>query len=214
MILKSVQVKDIFPTEFINLGAAEQKVSVQIYRLLASGQPVPLESIASETGLSRQDVQAILKRWPGVFYDGADRIVGYWGLARGKMTHRFEVNGQTLYTWCAWDSLFIPQILQSSAQVESTCPVTGEKIRLTVAPDRIEKRAPRDVSMSFIVPDASGVRENPITNFCHYVHFFMSPEVGGRWCSENDGTFIMSLDDAFDLGQEKNKLQYLLSGEA
>src|SRR5712692_6908171 len=98
----------------------------------------------------------MLKRWPGVFYDGANRIVGYWGLALGKMTHRFEVNGQTLYTWCAWDSLFIPQILQSTARVESTCPVTGEKIRLTVAPDRIEKRAPRDVSMSFIVPDASG----------------------------------------------------------
>lgn len=68
--------------------------------------------------------------------------------------------------------------------------------------------------MSFIVPGASGMRENLITNFCHYVHFFISPEAARKWASENEGTFIMSLDDAFDLGQDKNKLQYLRTGEA
>lgn len=216
MLLTS-ELKDIFPTEFINPSTAEQKVSKQIYRLLATGQPVPLESIASETDFSREDVQvfrAMLRRWPGVFYDSANRIVGYWGLTLKKMSHRFEVNGQALYTWCAWDTLFIPQILQSTSRVESTCPVTGKMIRLTVAPDRIEKRPPEDISMSFIVPGASGIRENLITNFCHYLHFFISPESAGKWSSENEGTFIMSLDDAFNLGQEKNKLQYPRTGEA
>lgn len=214
MILTSDQLKDIFPTEFINLSAAQQTVSKQIYRLLASGQPVPLESIASETGLSLEDVQAILTRWPGVSYDDVNRIVGYWGLALGKTTHRFEVNGQTLYTWCAWDTLFIPQIIQSTARVESTCPVTGERIRLTVAPDRIEKRSPEDISMSFIAPGASNIHRNLITNFCRYVHFFISPFAGRKWSSENEGTFILSLDEAFNLGQQKNKLQYLRTGEA
>lgn len=213
MILTSDQLNDIFPTEFINLTAAQQKVSEQIYRLLASGQPVPLESIASKTDLSRADVQAILRRWPGVFYDDLNQIVGYWGLALAKTSHRFEVNGQALYTWCAWDTLFIPQIIQSTAQVGSTCAVTGEMIRLTVAPDRIERRAPKDISMSFIVPGVSGMRENLITNFCHYVHFFSSPEAGRKWSSDHEGTFIMSLDEAFNLGREKNKLQYLRTRE-
>ena len=41
------------------------------------------------------------------------------------MSHRFEVAGRTLYTWCAWDSLFLPQILGQEAEVESTCPLTA-----------------------------------------------------------------------------------------
>ena len=114
----------------------------------------------------------------------------------------------TLYTWCAWDSLFITGILQLTARVESACPVTGETIRLIVAPDRIMKRVPRGVYMSFITPTAASIRENAILNFCHYVYFFSSAEAGREWSSENEGTFILLLDEAFSLGQEKNKVRY------
>jgi hypothetical protein len=31
-------------------------------------------------------------------------------LAATAMHHRFEVDGRALSTWCAWDSLFIPEI--------------------------------------------------------------------------------------------------------
>src|SRR5260370_2777790 len=128
----TVEVTNIFPTEFINLSTAEQKVSVNLYSLLAGGHPVPVERIASTVNLSREEVQTILKRWPGVYYDDADRIVGYWGLALAKMSsHLFEVNGKTLYTWCAWDGLFIPAILKSTARITSACPVSGEDIRLS-----------------------------------------------------------------------------------
>jgi alkylmercury lyase len=176
---------------------------------------VPVERIASTVNLSREEVRTILQTWLGVYYDDADRIVGYWGLALPKMSHLFEVNGKTLYTWCAWDGLFIPEILQSTARVESTCPVTGEKIRLTVAPDRVKQCTPRDTFVSFLTPEAARIRENVILNFCHYVYFFSSAEAGRKWSSENEGTFIVSLDEAFFLGQKKNKLQYrdLLGGK-
>ncbi len=36
----------------------------------------------------------------------------YWGLAIAETKHRLEVDGRALYTWCAWDSLFLPEILQ------------------------------------------------------------------------------------------------------
>jgi alkylmercury lyase len=42
------------------------------------------------------------------------------------MHHRFEINGLTLWTWCAWDSLFIPEILAQTARVASRDPETGE----------------------------------------------------------------------------------------
>jgi len=143
-----------------------------------------------------------------VFYDDDGRIVGYWGLALTEMAHRFIVNGQTLYTWCAWDSLFIPQILGKPARVESTCPVTGDKIRLTVAPDGVKELDPASAVMSFVRPEAGQIRENVILNFCHFVHFFSSAEAGSQWILEHKGNFILSIDEAYYLAQKKNEVQY------
>jgi hypothetical protein len=41
--------------------------------------------------------------------------------------------GVTLYAWCAWDTLFIPELLGRTARVESSCLET-KKVRLSVAP--------------------------------------------------------------------------------
>ncbi len=198
----------IFPAEFIHLSEDEQKISVQIYRLLAEGEPVPVERVAQVLGLAKDFVENILQKWPGVFYDGQKRIIGYWGLALPEMAHRFLVNGQTLYTWCAWDSLFIPAILQQTAEVESTCAATGEKIRLTVSPEGVTQVNPVDSVVSFVTSEAAKLRENVIVNFCHYVHFFSSVEAANQWVSKNSGTFVLSLAEAFRLGRMKNSIQY------
>jgi alkylmercury lyase len=197
-----------FPDEFLKLSPEEQRVSVQLYRLLAEGQPVPPERIAQTLSLSNDVVSNILSQWSGVFYDDDGRIVGYWGLALPEMAHRFTVNGQTLYTWCAWDSLFIPQILGKTTRVESTCPVTGDKIRLTVAPEGVTELDPVGTVMSFVRPEAGKIRENVVLNFCHFVHFFSSAEAGSQWISENKGNFILSIDEAYYLAQKKNEVQY------
>ena len=204
----ATKVTDIFPSALFSLSTEEQRVSIAIYRLLAGGRPVTLERISSTTNLSQQAVQEIMKPWPGVYYDESGCIVGYWGLALAKMHHSFEVNSEALYTWCAWDGLFIPAILKSTARITSACPVTGEEIRLTVAPDRFEKSSSSNIFMSFITPERSELRENVILSFCHYVYFFTSTQTARKWSSEHQGTFILSLDEAFNLGQEKNKLQY------
>jgi alkylmercury lyase len=197
-----------FPREFTNLSREEQQVSVQLYRLLAVGEPVSRQKVAQSLKLSEDAVNQILDRWPGVYFDEGDRIIGYWGLALPKMAHRFAVNGQTLYTWCAWDGLFLPQILESTARVESRCPVTGEAIRLTVTPEGVRQLDPPGAVMSFVTPDQAKVRENVILNFCHYVYFFASTRAGSRWISENPGTFLLTLDDAYYLGRKKNSVQY------
>jgi hypothetical protein len=37
-------------------------------------------------------------------------VLGFGGLAVAPMHHRLEVDGRTLWTRCAWDSLFVPEI--------------------------------------------------------------------------------------------------------
>lgn len=60
---------------------------------------------------------------------------------------------RTLYTWCAWDALIYPPILDRTAEVESTCPASGETIRLTVTPDGVESIDPSGAVLSFPDPD-------------------------------------------------------------
>lgn len=197
-----------FPDKFLRLGKTERQASLQLYRLLAQGQPVACKTLAATVGLSEDMVTRMLRGWPGVYFNDNQHVIGYWGLALPKMEHRFEVNGRTLYTWCAWDSLFLPELLQQTAHVESKCPMTGELIRLTISPQRIEDRQPAGTVMSFVTPDAAKLRQDVILHFCHYVYFISSAAEAARWVAKTPGTLVLSLDAAFDLGRTKNRVQY------
>ena len=43
-----------------------------------------------------------------------------------------------------------------------------------------------------------------IESFCHFVHFFSSRDAGETWTAEHDGTFLLSLEEAFELGRMVN----------
>ena len=51
-----------FPDEFIHLSEIEQRVSAQIYRLLAEGEPVPLAQLASTLDLPLENVEEAWNR--------------------------------------------------------------------------------------------------------------------------------------------------------
>lgn len=197
-----------FPDEFLGLGKMEQRVSLQLYRMLAQGRPVARKTLAAALNLSGDVVSNILRGWPGVYHDEDQNIIGYWGLALPEMDHRFEINGRTLYTWCAWDSLFIPELLHQIARVNSMCPNTGEEIRLTITPHGIEHRHPASTVMSFVKPDAAKIRQDVILHFCKYVYFFSSADEATRWVTNNPGTLVLSLETAYELGRKKNRAQY------
>jgi alkylmercury lyase len=200
----SATVVNLFP----KLNKQEQIVSVQLYRLLAGGQPVSRERLAETLHIPIEAINTILDQWWGIYYDEHSNIIGYWGLALPKMPHRFDLDGRTIYTWCAWDTLFIPQILQKTARIQSTCPVTREKIRLIVAPYGVKQIQPASAVMSFVTPEFAKIRENVVANFCHYVYFFSSTQAASAWTSENPGTFILSIEEASYLGRRKNEAQY------
>jgi len=198
-----------FPTEFLNLERDEQVASVALYRLLAAGCPVDPQRLAAAVGIPVQRIGEMLDGWPGVYRDDGGGVVGYWGLGLAEMDHRFEVvGGCELFTWCAWDTLFIPEILGKAARVRSACPVSGLEIRLMVTPTGIEGVEPAGTSVSFLRPEDGKISEDVIGNFCRYVHFFCSEEAGLEWSAEYDGTFVLSLQEAYHIGKVKNLLQY------
>jgi alkylmercury lyase len=113
----------------------------------------------------------------------------------------------TLWTWCAWDSLFIPELLDTTAHVESPDPDTGEVVRLDVGPRGVTTVEPGTAVVSFLMPDAMEFDKsatNVMATFCNFVFFFASRKSGERWVAKHPGTFLYSLDEAVALARRLN----------
>jgi alkylmercury lyase len=87
---------------------------------LAKGDPVSVARLARAVDCDEAELTATLDRWPNVHRGGQAEVVAFGGLSVTATRHRFEVAGRQLYTWCAWDTLFLPALLRREAHVEST----------------------------------------------------------------------------------------------
>jgi alkylmercury lyase len=185
----------------------DQRLALALLRELARGEPVSHARLAKAAGVPEEDVETALGRWPGAFYDDERRVIGFGGLSVYEMSHRFELDGRQLWAWCAWDTLFLPELIGADARVSSNCPVTGEEITLTVAANGVSNLNPPGAVVSFLIPNKP-FDANVIQSFCHFVHFFGSREVGEQWTAEHEGTFLISVDDAYELGRRTNRTQF------
>lgn len=205
---------DTLTAKLCDLDEAEQLVALALYQELLCGVPVSDNQIAQVQIRDVHDVSALLQT-PAldslIYRDDDGLIVGFGGLAVVPMNHRFRVNGRTLYTWCAWDALFLVDVLNVRAEIESTCPQTGTAIHVTVSRAGVERIEPKEAVISFLFPDAPLFEQSAgqtIASFCHYVHFLASPEVAEQWTAKHEGTFALSVDDGFRLGRMHNDTRF------
>jgi len=148
-------------------------------QLLSYGYPVSPGKILKQLQVPPDEVTSILNKF-GAEFDQEGNILGL-GLTLVTTPHVYEVNGRKMYTWCAGDALVFPVILKQTASIESSDPVTGEKIQMSVTPDRVEKIEPESAVVSFIKSiDLTDVRGT----FCNYVNFFSSSETATEWIAE------------------------------
>ena len=192
---------------FPQLGPDSRRVAVTLYRLLSKGDAVTRQELAEATGLAEKKVEEILGNWPGIFYE-EEKIIGFWGLTpRPFGSHLLKFDGRTEYAWCAWDTLFIPEIIGKTVEVESIDPETGAAIRMTVGAEAVKNVSPAATVMSIVEP-TEDMTSDVVAKFCHFVHFFASAESGEKWVAKNPGTLLISLKDAFDLAKRRNRGQF------
>ena len=127
--------------------------TTQLLDAIAEGQPVSTTGFAQRTGLDAEAVDEIFSqmRNEGSEFNAEGALVGKV-LTQIPPPHHFNLSGKELYAWCALDALFLAGLMGRTAQVESTCPATGQEIRLTVAPDHVESSNPDGIVLSIIIP--------------------------------------------------------------
>lgn len=169
-----------------------------LIRRLADGDPVDISDLTTDTGRSADDIRAALAAVPDTEYDGSGRIIGQ-GLTLRATPHRFEVDGEPLYTWCALDTLIFPSLLGRAARIQSAYQTTGTPVKISVSPTGVTSVEPSTAVVSLVNPeDMSAVR----SSFCNQVHFFASPEEAGPWLKAHPGGSVILVDEAYRLGTQ------------
>jgi alkylmercury lyase len=169
-----------------------------IIRLIARGRPVPVDQIATESGSPVGEVERILRRAAGTDWDDDGRLVGL-GLTLRPTAHRFTIGGRRLYTWCATDPLLFASILDLPALVESTCPATGQAIRIELDPPTLGRVDPPDTVVS--QRQYGEVTADFRSEICDHGHFFASPAAGAAWLADHPDGELLSVAVAFERGR-------------
>ncbi len=177
-------------------------------QLLAEGEPVSARRFAQAAGVPQAEVQAFFAEYQesGGEFDDEGRLVGA-ALTLNPTPHQLIINGRTLYTWCALDGLFIPGLIGMTAQVQSTCPVTLQEIRLTVTPEGVVKYDPDTMVFSMTIPgvscktERSKTRTGPESDTCSQIHFFASRAAAREWLQDHPGVVIFTVEAAWRLAE-------------
>ena len=177
-----------------------RRLAAAVLRLLSAGEPVSVPTAAAAAGMPASRAGRLLRSWPGVFWDDRDLVAGFWGLALARMPHRIRRAGADLHAWCAWDPLFLAQVI-GGLQVATADPVSGEAINYRIAGNGAITAASHPHSVLSFLRPGQPRDDEVMTTFCHYVWHFTGPATAQRWTEDHPGTFVLSLDDATELAR-------------
>lgn len=190
----------------LDFGPERSRLILRVQRALAQGRPVSAEQVdrlIHEIGIDHAEADQFLRQVTE--RDPDDNIVGIFTLSLNATPHRLLVNGTELWAWCAADTLFLPALLEQTATVESTSPVSGETVRLTVSPQRVEHVDPPDAVVSTVIADPNAANFSSVDaiwgTYCHHIYFFASREEAERWAAGRDEIAILSVQEGFNVSR-------------
>jgi alkylmercury lyase len=182
-----------------HLDCTQDGACQQILQVLAeTGQPLPPSDLARRLQMSQERLMAHLVRIPDTEFDDQGNIVG-WGITLIPTQHQFWVKERSLFTWCAFDTVLFPSLLQAKAQVQSTCKTTGQPIAFIAAPEGITDLTPGTSVLSLSLPSARC--ECVRGTFCAQSHFFQTREVALPWIALHPEAILLSVEEAAALGR-------------
>jgi alkylmercury lyase len=169
-----------------------------IMHLMAEiGQPLAPASLATHLQMSQENLTAHLARVPDIEFDEQGNIVG-WGITLLPTHHQFRLHEHQLFTWCAFDTVLFPPLLQVEVQVQSKCSASGRSITFLATPEGIEDLTPATSVLSLILP---AERCDCIRGtFCQHSLFFQSEEAATPWMALHPEAMLLSVAEAAALG--------------
>ena len=175
-------------------------LALALVRLLSAGHPVSPAALAQAVDRPEREVTERLDQWPNIERDERRRVVGFSGLTLRATGHGLRVGDRQLYAWCAWDTLFLPSLLDETAHVSSKCAVTGANVELAVSPREVQSTSPGELYVTFPAPAGLDTR-NIRRSFCCHVMFLAGADAARSWEGTHAGSLVLGVDAAQELGR-------------
>lgn len=180
----------------------------EILLLLVQGTPVTIERLAQAMNTDQVHVRSMVQQVSKIEYNSAGQIVGA-GLSLVPTKHHLQVEEQSLFTWCAFDCLAYPVVLQKTATVISTCPLTSTIITMQVGPDAVTNIEPAEAYIAVVLPSSEAICEDIRTSFCNQIHFFAARAVAEQWYETHANAIVLSIQDAYRITKQVAQQVYL-----
>lgn len=183
-----------------------QRLSVTLHRLLARGKPVRPDDLATALAMTADEVAALLATVPpsAIDFDESGAVSAFIGLSLAPTRHEFRLDGLTLYTWCAFDALFLPRILAMPARITTFCPATKNAVEMTMTARRLVAVDPPDAVMSIVAPDRESYARDLRGTFCRHVNFFTDAGAFEDWAEGRDDVACVDIAEAARLAALRN----------
>lgn len=182
-----------------HLDCTQDVVCRRIMRAMAeTGQPLAPVHLARHLQMSQENLTAHLAGVPDTEFDTQGNIVG-WGITLLPTQHQFRLKVRPLFTWCAFDTVLFPPLLQVEAHVQSVCEASGQPITFVATPEGIADLLPATSVLSLILPTerCDCVRGT----FCQQSLFFQTEEAASPWVALHPEAVLLSVEEAAALGQ-------------
>jgi alkylmercury lyase len=179
----------------IEASTLPHRFELQALRLLAEGEPVSAEMVAAKLGIPADIAQLVFEASRGKGeWDEEGRLIGS-ALTLVPTQHRFRIRDRDLYAWCAHDTILLPGLLGTVAEVESPDPLNGDQINLLIGPQGPETYSPRSAVITVL--QAAGPATGPESAVCTNSMFFSTRESAEEWSRDRSGVAILRIEDAF-----------------
>lgn len=183
----------------------EKRLSKFLYIELVKGFPVPLAKIVEQLHLPEEQAIELLDALDYVEQNQNNEIIAYRGVTLSSAKHTLVTAESTVYTWCAFDTLFLLDLIDEPAHIHSTCATCNKKLMLKPSMLDGSKFENSSVVMSFLVPEPSAYQESLRASFCCKVHFFCNLNCGQQWSSLQSNIELFSIDDSLTIARERNR---------
>ncbi len=182
------------------LRGAQEDLCRPIVQQVTCGKPVTLATLQTSLQVSQNELEQLLAELPpDVEFERAGNIVGL-GVTLVPTSHRFQIGGKLLYTWCAFDTVLFPPSLHVEAQVQSTCPVTGQPITFVATPEgTVQDLFPAGSVMSLIVPAEHS--DCTRATFCQQSLLFQSEQAAATFLVDHPDVLLLSVEEAAYVGR-------------
>lgn len=174
------------------------RLEILTYRTLAEGKPVSAARLADAANVPIEITKTLFEggKSRGGEWDAEGRLLGNV-LTLNPTKHHFRVNEVQLYTWCSLDAMHLPGLLAQTAEVDSTDPVSGEEIHLTIPPDGLPTYHPAGTVLSVVL--TGGDRNGPQSPLCSQMQFFASRDTAETWIQDHPDSTIMTVEEVYQL---------------